>query len=295
MILEPMNYETSDSNVTSPDELDVDEDVDLQTADSVTNEDEDNLDPDQGPWMPIFGNDQEPPNIPFTSHLGPRIHIERTAKPKDILGFSYHRGSCPISTMHALASSSGVCDATSHYTKYFEIYKGAHSKQDRDSEEGVTHALVVRLLTDSSLLYRGHHVGLDNYFSSFKSLLNSYVLYSEHTLDNPKISRHQLDVLESLMGRYGPSIPKMLHKRRSRQDIREACTELDPRPQPVQPPDHLYAGTIRCKLEKIGNGLRPQCQYKHSKPKRTVWQCAQCQMSLCPEFFYPYHKDNNLL
>ena len=58
-------------------------DVDLQTADSVTNEDEDNLDPDQGPWMPIFGNDQEPPNIPFTSHLGPRIHIERTAKPKD--------------------------------------------------------------------------------------------------------------------------------------------------------------------------------------------------------------------
>ena len=33
--------------------------------------------------MPIFGNDQEPPNIPFTSHPGPRIHLQRTAKPVD--------------------------------------------------------------------------------------------------------------------------------------------------------------------------------------------------------------------
>ena len=248
-----------------------------------------------------------------------------------------------------------VCDATSHYTKYFEIYKGAHTEQDRGSEEGVTHALVVRLFTESSLLNRGHHVGLDNYFSSPKlffyllkentlatgtvrtnrkglpkqmlktplrpqevcerrkgpllcvaykdrskrpvllstsatagyqettnskgkriqrpkcvvtynssmegvdtsdarlyaylaerktlkwthklvfallgrSLLNAYVLYYEHTLDNPKISRHQfhVDVLESLMGRYGPSIPKPPRKRRLRQDIREARTDGSP-------------------------------------------------------------------
>lgn len=59
-----------------------------------------------------------------------------------------------------------VCDASSHYTSYFEIYKGAHNEQDRGTEEGVTHALVMRLLRENGLLNRGHHIGLDNYFSS---------------------------------------------------------------------------------------------------------------------------------
>ncbi|GFO24532.1 hypothetical protein PoB_005103700 [Plakobranchus ocellatus] len=52
------------------------------------------------------------------------------------------------------------------------------------------------------------------------------------------------------MGKYGPSTPKTPRKRCKREDIREACIELDPHPQDIQPPDHPYADTIKCKLEK---------------------------------------------
>ena len=60
-----------------------------------------------------------------------------------------------------------LCDAETAYTTNFEVYKGAHDPQDRGAE-GVTYSLVMRLMNDSNLLNCGHHLGLDNYFSSPK-------------------------------------------------------------------------------------------------------------------------------
>ena len=70
-----------------------------------------------------------------------------------------------------------VCDATSQYTKYMEIYRGAHAIED-NTEDGVTYNLVFRLLRQSDLLNEGYHIGMDNYFSSPKLFLD---LYKEQT------------------------------------------------------------------------------------------------------------------
>ena len=66
-----------------------------------------------------------------------------------------------------------VCDATSGYTCTFEVYKGGADPQDAHGE-GVTHNLVVRLLQQADVLYRGYHVGMDNYFTSPKLLVELY-------------------------------------------------------------------------------------------------------------------------
>ena len=70
-----------------------------------------------------------------------------------------------------------LCDAASAYTTQFEVYKGAVDPADRH-EEGMTYCLVLRLLESTNLLHRGHHLGLDNYFSSPKLFDD---LYSAHT------------------------------------------------------------------------------------------------------------------
>lgn len=67
-----------------------------------------------------------------------------------------------------------VCDAQLGFTCTFEVFKGAADPRDVH-EEGVTHNLVVRLLGQADILYQGHHVGMDNYFSSptlFEELYN---------------------------------------------------------------------------------------------------------------------------
>lgn len=58
-----------------------------------------------------------------------------------------------------------LCDSKGGYTSHFEIYRGAHIQEDAGAE-GVTFHLVLRLLDNADLLYKGYHVGLDNYFSS---------------------------------------------------------------------------------------------------------------------------------
>lgn len=67
-----------------------------------------------------------------------------------------------------------LCDAKNGYLSFFEIFKGAHADQDKAEKEGATFSLVMRMMTESKLLYLGHHLGLDNYFSSpalFQALL----------------------------------------------------------------------------------------------------------------------------
>ena len=58
-----------------------------------------------------------------------------------------------------------VCDSTNGYTTHFEIYKG-REPQVPQHPRGFTYGLVMRLLTEADLLDRGHHLGVDNFFTS---------------------------------------------------------------------------------------------------------------------------------
>ncbi|KAL8597800.1 hypothetical protein ACOMHN_004915 [Nucella lapillus] len=58
-----------------------------------------------------------------------------------------------------------VCDARNGYTSFFEVYKGKNPAAPVDPQ-GLTYTLVMRLLTACNFLNRGHHLGIDNYFSS---------------------------------------------------------------------------------------------------------------------------------
>ncbi|KAL8566792.1 hypothetical protein ACOMHN_005743 [Nucella lapillus] len=58
-----------------------------------------------------------------------------------------------------------VCDARNGYTSFFEVYKGKTPAAPVDPQ-GLTYTLVMRLLTACNFLNRGHHLGIDNYFSS---------------------------------------------------------------------------------------------------------------------------------
>lgn len=66
-----------------------------------------------------------------------------------------------------------LCDAVSGYTCTFEIYKGATDPQDV-GEEGLTYNLVMRMMHQAGVLYRGYRLGLDNYFSSPKLFQDLY-------------------------------------------------------------------------------------------------------------------------
>ncbi|GFO32048.1 PiggyBac transposable element-derived protein 4 [Plakobranchus ocellatus] len=165
-------------------------------------------------WMNIVGDDLGPPNVEFTVNSGPRIHLPRDSEPVDYLqlfitNFSLDkivtetnrhaqkwiegedisvdesmvgfRGKTPHLRQYMPLKHHArfgiklwcVCDSNLNYTVNFEIYKGAHNEADR-SEENVTHNLVIRLLQEARLLYSGHHVGVDNYFSSPKLFLEIY-------------------------------------------------------------------------------------------------------------------------
>ena len=68
-----------------------------------------------------------------------------------------------------------VCEAESGYLINFEVYRGVRKSSHPVSEEGATYDLVMRLMEESDLLYKGYHLGLDNFFSSptlFSNLWN---------------------------------------------------------------------------------------------------------------------------
>lgn len=80
-----------------------------------------------------------------------------------------------------------LCDSVSSYTCTFEVFKGAADPGDRQAE-GMTYSLVMRLMKQANLLHRGHHLGLDNYFTSPKLLID---LYSAHTTSTGTVRRNR--------------------------------------------------------------------------------------------------------
>ncbi|KAL8623690.1 hypothetical protein ACOMHN_004755 [Nucella lapillus] len=71
-----------------------------------------------------------------------------------------------------------VADPTNGYLSTFEVYKGGHNPEDTTGPEGVTYHLVMRLLETCRFLNLGHHLGLDNFFTS-PALFRD--LYAQHT------------------------------------------------------------------------------------------------------------------
>lgn len=80
-----------------------------------------------------------------------------------------------------------LCDYKTGYTCTFEVYKGRNVAQDAGGG-GVIHNLVVRLLRQANVLYRGHHVGMDSYFSSPKLF---FELYKARTLATGTVRTHK--------------------------------------------------------------------------------------------------------
>ncbi|KAI8500688.1 hypothetical protein Bbelb_215060 [Branchiostoma belcheri] len=66
-----------------------------------------------------------------------------------------------------------VCDSLNGYTSHLEVYKGKEAAPPAD-DRGTTYHLVMRLLTACGFLNRGHHLGIDNYFSSPELFFDLY-------------------------------------------------------------------------------------------------------------------------
>lgn len=59
-----------------------------------------------------------------------------------------------------------VCDSLNGYSpRHFQVYKG-RDPHEPPHPRGFTYGLVMDLLRDADLLARGHHLGVDNYFTS---------------------------------------------------------------------------------------------------------------------------------
>ena len=89
-----------------------------------------------------------------------------------------------------------LCDAGSSYTSHFEVYKGAVDPAERH-EEGMTYSLVLRMMESTNLLHCGHHLGIDNYFTSPKLLDD---LYSAHTSATGTVRKNRKGLPRSVTG-----------------------------------------------------------------------------------------------
>ena len=59
-----------------------------------------------------------------------------------------------------------LCEADSGYLVNFEVNRGVRKSSRSVSEEGSMYDLVMRLMGESDLLYKGYHLGLHNFLSS---------------------------------------------------------------------------------------------------------------------------------
>ncbi|GFO32098.1 PiggyBac transposable element-derived protein 4 [Plakobranchus ocellatus] len=72
-------------------------------------------------------------------------------------------------------SRSGIFATQNLLTPHLQVYKGAHQNRPaQNQEEGASYALVMRLLEASKIFHHGHHLGIDNYFTSPKLALDLY-------------------------------------------------------------------------------------------------------------------------
>ena len=72
-----------------------------------------------------------------------------------------------------------LSDSTNGYLSQFEIYGGSQGRRTGNAHaRSFTHELIIRLLTTADLLHRGHHLGIDNFFTSVDLLTE---LFNENT------------------------------------------------------------------------------------------------------------------
>ncbi|KAK0069744.1 piggyBac transposable element-derived protein 4 [Biomphalaria pfeifferi] len=70
-----------------------------------------------------------------------------------------------------------LSDSANGYLCQFEIYEGSQGRRIGNGRT-YTHELIIRLMTAADLLNRGHHLGIDNFFTSIELLEE---LFSENT------------------------------------------------------------------------------------------------------------------
>ena len=142
----------------------------------------------------------------FTRHYYPKKNISID---ESMIGF---RGKTPLLQIympnkhHARFSLKVwcLCEASTGYTVTFEIYKGATGAPV--SADGITHDLVLRLLNQADVRYRGHHLGLDNYFTSPKLFSD---LWDRNTTATGTVRRNKkglpMDALKEKLPNHGVS------------------------------------------------------------------------------------------
>lgn len=132
-------------------------------------------------------------------------------------------------------------------------------------------------------------------FSVFgRAVLNSFILYDQHTTDQPKLTRHQfmVQLVESLAGNYNPQ--KVVRRRRTNAEIQEArenpplqVAAAQPQPGPARAPDLHGNHEIR----KLPVGRRRNCvSADHPRRVRSSWECPACDVGLCPGCFAKWHR-----
>ncbi|XP_055864561.1 piggyBac transposable element-derived protein 4-like [Biomphalaria glabrata] len=70
-----------------------------------------------------------------------------------------------------------LSDSANGYLCQFEIYEGSQGRRIGNGRS-YTHELIIRLMTAAGLLNRGHHLGIDNFFTSIELLEE---LFTENT------------------------------------------------------------------------------------------------------------------
>jgi len=131
-------------------------------------------------------------------------------------------------------------------------------------------------------------------FSLFgRAVLNSYILYEQNTSDIPKLTRYQFMVaaVDGLAGNYYPT--KVVRRRRTSAEIQAARQNPPLQVLPAQPPlpQPGPAGDGHM-LRKLPVGRRRNCAAGHDERERvrSSWECAQCDIGLCPGCFAIYHR-----
>ena len=67
-----------------------------------------------------------------------------------------------------------VSDSTNGYLRQFEIYKGGKDPDVATIAYGMTYSLVFRLQRQTNFLHQGHHLDIDNYYTSPQLLLDLF-------------------------------------------------------------------------------------------------------------------------
>ncbi|XP_035672166.1 piggyBac transposable element-derived protein 4-like [Branchiostoma floridae] len=131
------------------------------------------------------------------------------------------------------------------------------------------------------------------FFAIFgRAVLNSFVLYDQHSSDNPKLSRHQfmLQLVESLAGSYFPPnavrpprrTPSQIRQDREMPNVQGASAQVESGTAGGPGGQHWP--------RKLPKGRLRNCVAGHPTRTRSSYECPACNVGLCIKCFPTYHE-----